>query len=320
MKRVLTCIFIVSLLFAIGCERKSQEDQREGMLEGTITMSGAWALYPMVVKWAEEFQKLHPKVKIDVAAGGAGKGMADALARIVDIGNVSRDIYPEELAKGAWSIPVTRDAVVPVINENNPVLNRLLSKGITREACISIWIGGTIQNWGEVIDQEITDAVHVYTRSDACGAAKTWAKFLGMNQEDLLGIGVYGDPGLAEAVRQDVHGIGYNNINYVYDASTKAQVNGIEVLPIDLNGNGHIDRDEDFYRSRDEIVDAIATGKYPSPPARDLYFVSYGMPTKNVVREFVRWVLTDGQQYVSESGYIKLTEEVLQEGLRKLGE
>jgi len=283
-------------------------------------MSGAWALYPMAVKWAEEFQKLHPKVKIDVAAGGAGKGMADALARIVDIGNVSRDIYPEELAKGAWWVPVTKDAVVPVINENNPFLNRLLSKGITREACISIWITGEIENWSEVIEQEITDAIHVYTRSDACGAAKTWAKFLGMNQEDLLGIGVYGDPGLAEAVRQDVHGIGYNNINYAYDASTKAQVNGIEVLPLDFNGNGIIDRDEDFYRSRDEIVDAIATGKYPSPPARDLYFVSYGMPTKNVVREFVRWVLTDGQQYVSESGYIKLTEEVLQEGLRKLGE
>lgn len=320
MKRVLTCIFIVSLLFAIGCERKSQEGQREGVLEGIITMSGAWALYPMVVKWAEEFQKLHPRVKIDVAAGGAGKGMADALARIVDIGNVSRDIYPEELAKGAWWISVTRDAVVPVINENNPGLNRLLSKGITRETCISIWIGGTIQNWSEVIDQEITDAIHVYTRSDACGAAKTWAKFLGMNQEDLLGIGVYGDPGLAEAVRQDVHGIGYNNINYAYDASTKAQVNGIEVLPLDFNGNGLIDRDEDFYRSRDEIVDAIATGKYPSPPARDLYFVSHEKPTRKVVREFIRWVLTDGQRYVSESGYIKLTEEVIQEGLRKLGE
>lgn len=319
MKRVLTCIFIVSLLFAIGCERKSQEGQREGVLEGIITMSGAWALYPMVVKWAEQFHNLHPKVKIDIAAGGAGKGMADALAQVVDIGNVSRDIYPEELAKGAWWISVTKDAVVPTINENNPFLNRLLSKGITREACISIWITGEIENWGKVIDQEITDAIHVYTRSDACGAAKTWAKFLGMNQEDLLGIGVYGDPGLAEAVRQDVHGIGYNNINYAYDASTKAQVNGIEVLPLDFNGNGLIDRDEDFYRSRDEIVDAIATGKYPSPPARDLYFVSYGIPTKNVVREFIRWVLTDGQQYVSESGYIKLTEEVLQEGLRKLG-
>jgi len=320
MKYVLNVLLVVGLVFMVGCQSRSDSRAKEGDLTGTITMSGAWAIYPMAVKWAEEFQKLHPHVRIDVAAGGAGKGMADALAQIVDIGNVSRDIYPEELAKGAWWISVTRDAVVPVINENNPVLNRLLSKGITRETCVSIWITDTIENWGEVIDQEITDAIHVYTRSDACGAAKTWAKFLGGNQEDLLGIGVYGDPGLAEAVRQDLMGIGYNNINYVYDASTKVQVSGIEVLPIDLNGNGSIDQDEDFYHSRDEIVEAIATGKYPSPPARDLYFVSHGMPSRKVVREFIKWVLTDGQRYVPESGYIKLMEEVLQEGLRKLEE
>jgi ABC-type phosphate transport system substrate-binding protein len=29
------------------------------------------------------------------------------------------------------------------------------------------------------------------------------------------------------------------------------------------------------------------------------------------VREFIRWVLTDGQKYVHESGYINLTEEKL---------
>ena len=51
---------------------------------GTITLSGAWALYPMAVKWGEEFSKLHPKVRVEVQAGGAGKGLADALAGIVD--------------------------------------------------------------------------------------------------------------------------------------------------------------------------------------------------------------------------------------------
>ncbi|MCE8429450.1 MAG: hypothetical protein J5U19_13805, partial [Candidatus Methanoperedens sp.] len=48
-------------------------------LEGTISLSGAFALYPMAVRWGEEFQKLHPKVKVDISAGGAGKGMTDTL-------------------------------------------------------------------------------------------------------------------------------------------------------------------------------------------------------------------------------------------------
>jgi phosphate transport system substrate-binding protein len=187
-----------------------------------------------------------------------------------------------------------------------------------KEIFINIWITEKVKNWGQVTGCEITDSIHVYTRSDACGAAKTWAKFLGKNQEDLLGVGVYGDPGLAEAVKKDNLGIGFNNINYAYDAKTKKQVEQIKVLPIDLNGNGLIDEDEDFYNSRDEIVNAIATGKYPSPPARDLHFVSQGKPKRKVVIEFIKWTLTDGQKYVPESGYINLADEKIQGQLKKL--
>ena len=322
MKKILSSLLVISLLFAVGCQKKTEEQLKEKGLEGTITMSGAWALYPMAVKWAEEFQKIHPEVRIDVAAGGAGKGMADCLAEIVDIGNVSRDIYPAEIEKGAWWVSVTKDAVVPTVNENNPVLKDLLSKGVKREAFIGVWITEEVKDWKDVVP--VTKKVfgktdlHVYTRSDACGAAKTWAKYLGNNQEDLLGVGVYGDPGLAEAVKNDVLGIGFNNINYAYDAKTKKQVKGIRVLPVDLDGNGQIGKDEDFYNSRDEIVKAIATGKYPSPPARDLHFVSQGKPKRRVVIEFIKWVLTEGQKYVSEAGYINLNNEKLQEGLRKL--
>jgi len=317
MRKILNSLLIVTLFLGIGIQ-PSQTEVKEQELKGTITMSGAWALYPLAVKWAEEFQKIHPKVKIDVAAGGAGKGMADCLSGVVDIGMVSRDIYPEEIKKGAWWVSVAKDAVVSTVNENNPVLEDILAIGVKVETFFGIWVTGNIKNWGEVIGRRVPDLIHVYTRSDACGAAQTWAEYLGRKQEDLLGVGVYGDPGLAEAVSKDVLGIGFNNINYVYDAKTKKQVKGVKVIPIDLNGNGRIDRKEDFYSSRDEIVKAIATGKYPSPPARDLHFVSQGEPKKRVVIEFIKWVLTDGQRYVSESGYINLTEEKLQQQLKKL--
>src|SRR5687768_6826699 len=70
-------------------------------LEGTISISGAFALYPLTVKWAEEFKKIHPNVKFDISAGGAGKGISDVLGGLVDLGGVSRDIYSEEIGKGA---------------------------------------------------------------------------------------------------------------------------------------------------------------------------------------------------------------------------
>jgi phosphate transport system substrate-binding protein len=311
-------ILVFVLLFAFGCRKEAQEDSSENRFQGTITMSGAWALYPMAVKWAEEYQKLHPEVKIDIAAGGAGKGMADCLAKIVDIGMVSREIYPAEIEKGAWWVSVTKDAVVPTVNENNPLLDELLAKGVQKETFIGIWITEGVKTWGQVSYSGIADPIHAYTRSDACGAAEVWAGFMGRNQEDLLGVGVYGDPGIAEAVKKDALGIGYNNINYVYDATTRKQVERIKVLPIDLNGNGLLDIDENFYESRDEMVNAIATGKYPSPPARLLYLVSQGKPQRNAVVEFIRWILTDGQKYVLDSGYVNLSEDKIHEELTKL--
>ena len=318
MKKILSSLLIISVFFGVACWKESQTQSTEKELEGVISVSGAWALYPMVVKWAEEFQKIHSDVRIDVAAGGAGKGMADCLAQVVDIGMVSRDIYPAEIEKGAWWVSVTKDAVVPTMNQNNPMSEELLAKGVKKETFIDIWITGKIKTWGQVAGAEANDSIHVYTRSDACGAAKTWARFLGGNQEDLLGVGVYGDPGLAEAVKKDVLGIGFNNINYAYDANSQKQVDQIRIVPVDLNENGVIDKDEDFYNERDEIVDAIAAGKYPSPPARLLHLVSQGKPQRKVVIEFIQWVLTDGQRYVPESGYISLTEEKIQEELKKL--
>ena len=285
---------------------------------GSISISGAWALYPMVLTWAEEFKKVHPGVKIDVQAGGAGKGMSDVLAGMADLGMVSRDVNPDEVKKGAFPIAVTKDAVVATVSARNPFLSEIQKKGLSRPRFIDLWISGKEARWGEVLDTRESAAVHVFTRSDACGAAETWAAYLGKKQEDLGGVGVYGDPGLAEAIRRDPLGIGYNNINFVYDAKTLKPVAGIAIVPIDLDGSGAIEESENIYATRDEITKAIARDVYPSPPARDLYLVAKGKPANGAALEFVRWILTEGQKYVAETGYIGLSPEKLKEGLAKL--
>jgi phosphate transport system substrate-binding protein len=306
MKKILTCFLIVVIAGHFFTFHADAQDK----LSGQISISGAFALYPMTVKWAEEFRKIHPGVRIDISAGGAGKGIADALNGMVEIGMVSREIYPEELKKGAYPIAVTRDAVVAVINEQNPALKDILAKGLKKDAGNNLWITGKFKSWSQAFSVKSTSPVHVYTRSDACGAAEMWAKYFGKKQEDLLGVGVFGDPGLAQAVKKDPLGIGFNNIGYAYDATTKKPVKGLRVVPLDLNNNGKIDPDENFYDSMNDLIAAIASGKYPSPPARDLFFVMKGNPKNNkVLTEFIRWVLTDGQKFVHEAGYIALPKE-----------
>jgi len=313
-RRVLTVVAVIIIMTIVGYSIYGfLVTPRE-----TITVSGAWALYPMMVKWAEEYQRIHPEVRIDVSAGGAGKGMADVLGGLVDIGMVSRDIFPEEIERGAFWVSVCKDAVVATVNKNNPVLEKLLSTGVKRQTFIEIWINESITTWGDVVGRpEVTDKIHVYTRSDACGAGETWAKYLGYKQEDLKGVAVYGDPGLAEAVSEDPLGIGYNNINYAYSNETGQPVEGIVVIPLDLNENGRVDENEDFYHTRAEIVEAITTGAYPSPPARELYLVAKDEFT-GASKEFVKWILTDGQQYVSETGYVQLSKQRLDEEYAKL--
>jgi phosphate transport system substrate-binding protein len=288
-----------------------------GELEGRIKVSGAWALYPMMVKWAEEFQAVHPKVRLDISAGGAGKGMADALASIVDIGMVSREISPAEIEQGAYFVPVVKDAVFPTMNATNPSWEALSAKGVQRQTLVDLWIDGKALTWGEIAGTDSTDLVNVYTRSDACGAAKTWAAYLGGEQEDLKNIAVYGDPGLAEAVRTDVLGVGFNNLNYAYDLNTGLPVKGLVVVPIDVNENGQVDPEEDL-STKDKALEAIMAGVYPSPPARDLYLVTQ-TEFKGLTAEFVRWILTDGQQYIGEVGYISLSEDQIEDALAMVG-
>jgi len=89
-------------------------------------------------------------------------------------------------------------------------------------------------------------------------------------------------------------------------------------VPIDLDGDRVIGSAENFYATRDDITAAIADKRYPSPPARDLYFVTKGRPSSRPVAEFLRWVLTEGQKYIPETGYIKLSPDTLKAGLDKL--
>jgi len=314
-------IFVVLMFVVITASVVSAgPDKRPGQTavppaRGGLSLSGAWALYPLAVRWQEEFQKTHPGIRVDVQAGGAGKGIADALAGVVDIGMVSREINPAELEKGAVALAVAKDAVVATISRKNPFLDEIVKRGLRKEDLAGIWMRGAVTTWEALLGRSGKTPLHVFTRSDACGAAETWAAYLGGHQEDLTGVGVYGDPGLAEAVRRDPLAIGFNNVNFAYDARTLKPVAGLEIGPIDLDGNGVLDPSERVYAGRDDLTAAIAAGVYPSPPARDLYFVVKGQPGRPLLVAFLSWVLTEGQKYVAEMGYIAVAPGQIASGL-----
>lgn len=310
-----TILLLLLMFIATACGGNATNTPADSAEPVSISISGAFALFPMVTVWAEQYRALNPHVTFDIQAGGAGKGMTDMLSGAADIAMLSREARAEELERGAFLVPVTIDAVIGTVNADNPWLAELQAQGITAEESNAIWIGGTITTWADLLGVAGSERINVYTRSDASGAGEMWALFSqGEGQESLLGTAVNADPGLAEAVRQDRLGVGYNNIGFAYDAATGLPIAGLQIIPLDLNGNGKIDPEEDFYRTRDELTAAIAAEIYPFPPARVLYLVTKDRPNA-AIADFYRWILTEGQAYVADAGYVALTSGRIQNAL-----
>lgn len=289
---------IISSLLLIGFTVFSVPSLKAEELKGTITLTGAWAIYPTAVAWSEAFQRIHPDVRIDVSAGGAGKGAADAIAGLADIGMVSRDPDPSEIKKGIFPVYILHDAVFPVISDKNPVLKELLNKGVKQKVLNDIYITGTVTTWSDISGISTDKKVHVYTRSDSCGAAASWSKYFGKKQEDLKGVGVYGDPGLLEAAKRDPVGIGFNNFSYIFNKDGSI-VKGAVILPIDSNNNGKADSDE-IYDTREKAIKAIENGRYPA--TRKNFFFVKDKP-KGLVKEFIVFALSqEGTKIVEEVG------------------
>ena len=315
--KILAAVLIIGMVGIVslaGCTTQK---------ENTIKVSGAYSLYPMMVVWAQEYQTLHPDIKIDVSSGGAGKGMADALAGSVDLGMVSRDVTTAEADQGIIAVAVVEDAVLATINTENPVLNKILEKGLTKHQLREIFINYSISTWGQLVgDSNNTDPIKVYSRSDPCGAAEAWVKYLGdYTQDDIPTIEnitkVKGDDSMSKSIASDPLGIGYSNVNYIYSNATKAPKEGIAVVPLDLNENGTIDPEESFYESRDDVVNAEINNTLPSPPSRLVYLVTLNNFT-GITKDFVRWILTDGQQYTFDNGYSAVPNDILNDQLQIL--
>lgn len=85
-------------------------------------------------------KKIHPNVRFNISAGGAGKGITDVLTNMVDIGLVSRDLHPQEVAKGAWPIHVAKDAVLGTVNSNHPNISLIKTRGFTQKELADLFV------------------------------------------------------------------------------------------------------------------------------------------------------------------------------------
>jgi phosphate transport system substrate-binding protein len=229
--------------------------------------------------WAERFMESHPDTAVLAAGGGTAEGIRALIAGTVDIASASRPLRPHEVealharsGRLGVGFHCALDGLSIYLHPDNPVrsLTLLQVKGI---------FTGRIGTWAKVGGADAPIAV--FTRQPSSGTYRFFQEMvLDEEQYSERATALPTTAAIADAVRADLHAIGYGGLGY-----------GTDVRHCAVDG----------------VAPSAATvrdGSYPL--ARYLYLYTVEPPT-GAVKRFIDWVLSPaGQRVVAEAGYVPL--------------
>lgn len=288
---VLTSVLLF-LTMIIASSFKSNDDNKKR----TIEITGTRFLFPLIEKWAAEYKKANPDVEIVIAFGSKNAVINASAAPIGKKDSISA--YES----------VGKFALVPIVNANNPAWQELKTKGITKKDFLEIYFGSNSGNTKSFkIKKNEQVPINVYTRG-ACASATFTNKF-GKQIKDLNNVGgkIDDDEILLEKVKNDTLAVAYNNLGFVYNLKTRKPKTGIQVIPIDINENGRIDKEEAVYDNLDNLIKYIETSRKDLPPTGNVTFIF--QKENQDANNFVRWIKKNGNIFNHELGFLTLYEE-----------
>ena len=201
---------------------------------------------------------------------------------------------------------VNRYAQLPIVNSNRVDLKHLQQKGFTQQDLKNIFFTDK-ENKTDVFSNPFT----IYKRNKKVCASRSFAENVTGLQQEIYGVGVTGDDrSLSAAVRNDLTGISYNNLGFVYNIQTRKVADSIAVIPIDINENGVIDRNEKNYATLDNVLDFIYQTKSTKIPQENVNVVFSNNISNKAAIDFLKWIITEGQQYNRAYGFLNLDKSV----------
>lgn len=325
MSIIKSVILLLCLVMITGCKPRKSEKTPENIqeptkssLSGDFTISGAFALYPLVQKWADDFLIIHPDVKIKVLRTGTGQGIADLIEKKVQLVMISRPLTVEEKEAGLWVLSVAKDGVAPIVNQNNPYLRRIINQGLSPDEFQKLFTSQEPVKWADLLDTTGREKAVVFTREDESGAADVMAGFFFKKATDLRGIKVTGDEEMIKNVQQNPLAIGFCNFSFAFTVPSGERKENIQVVPFDLDYDNKINRKELPFENLEIAHRSIWLGIYPETLCRELTIGSIGKPSDPAIKEFLKYVLTEGQESVKELGICELNNIYIRIGLESL--
>ena len=108
-------------------------------LAGQLTLAGSSTVQPVAEVLGQEFERLHPEVRINVQGGGSSVGITAPQSSLADIGMVSRALHGNEAQK---LVPTTFafDGIALIVHAGTPL------SSISHQQVIDIYTG-TVTSW-----------------------------------------------------------------------------------------------------------------------------------------------------------------------------
>lgn len=313
MKRIF--ILLISLLL-INYTCFSRPKSTESNLSPTdsIRILSSPDLHDLTVKWADEYNKAFPQKGIKAIIIPDNK-INNELKR-GDIGFISGE-SSAGTDESFWKMPVARDVIVPVINSENPFLEEISQNGISPEKLGLFFSNPGLRNWSSLLDSKRESPAEVYFTGDESLINRV-AEFLNIDKKLITGIRVNTDEDLLSAIQKNSSSIGFCRLISLTGLNKQSADESISILPIDRNGNGKIDYQENIYTDLNAFERGVWIGKYPRILISNIYSITAAQPENENVTAFLKWVLNDGQQYLYSFGYSALLANERQSNTDKL--
>ncbi len=309
-----------------------------------LNAAGATFPYPIYSKWFDVYHQAHPNVQINYQSIGSGGGIRQLQAGTVDFGASDGPMSDEQLAGSKFKIlhfPTVLGADVP--SYNIPGVSGELN--FTQKALAGIFLG-SITKWN---DPELTKAnpgvnlpnneIIVVHRSDGSGTTYIWTDFLSKASDDWkqkvgkgtsinwpVGLGGKGNEGVSGLVKQTPNSIGYIELVYAAQAGItfgKVQNAAGKFVKADLASvtaaaaGAAKDMPADF---RVSITNAPGATAYPISSFTWLLIPAQIQdPAKrDAIKDFLKWMLTEGQKYNEGLTYAQLPKPVIEKELKAI--
>ncbi|MES2731149.1 MAG: hypothetical protein V4714_05350 [Bacteroidota bacterium] len=300
--RILRNLSILLLTAALPVIGFSQAQPNEKVL-----ITGTRFTYPLVEKWISEFKQAHPGIEI----GLLPKGSAESATLSINAYKIPK----EKLKENFDYINIGRYVLLPIANSNNPLNQDFQKKGLKESEAKKLFFEEADAYLNEPKKEKKNAFVPtIYTREQKSCAPTAFANHFGFQQENITGKSITGDDRfLIQAIKKDSSGITYNNLGFIYDLSSRKVIEGIAVVPFDLNDNGKLDASENFYSSLDDVIKSVESAKPNAIPVENVT-ISFSKETAASnpnLKLFLDFVLNQGQQFNHQFGFLTLEEQHL---------